>query len=102
MERLSEITFNASLLREFRAIDFVNRMLDEGRLDQERYKKNRLHRIDATEALAAHTASSRLDTSWSFFQELRDAGREATADWLKRHFDDVGEKATLNLRKEFG
>ncbi len=102
MERLSEITFNASLLREFRAIDFVNRMLDEGRLDPERYKTNRLHRIDATEALAAHTASSRMDTSWSFFQELRDTGREAAALWLKKHFDDIGEKATLDLRKEFG
>ena len=29
MERVSEITFNASLLREFRAIDFVNRLMDE-------------------------------------------------------------------------
>ena len=101
MERLSEITFNASLLREFRAIDFVNRLLDEGRLDAKRYKRNRLHRIDATEALAAHTASSRMDTSWSFFQELRDTGREAAQAWLKRHYDDIGVKATLDLRKEF-
>jgi NTE family protein len=101
MERLAEITFNASLLREFRAIDFVNRLLDEKRLDPERYKRTRLHRIDATEALAHHTAASRLDTSWSFFQELRDAGRDAAGAWLKRHFDDIGEKATLDLRKEF-
>jgi NTE family protein len=101
IERLSEITFNAPLLREFRAIDFVNRMLDEGRLDPTRYKKNRLHRIDATKLLAEHTASSRMDTSWSFFQTLRDAGRAAAADWLKRHFDDIGERATLDLRKEF-
>jgi NTE family protein len=101
MERLSEITFNASLLREFRAIDFVNRMLDEGRLDPQRYKKNRLHRIDATKALAAHTAASRMDTSWTFFQELRDAGREAATRWLKRHYDDIGKTATLDLRTEF-
>jgi NTE family protein len=101
VERLSEITFNASLLREFRAIDFVNRLMDEGRIDPKRYRRNRLHRIDATEALAAHTASSKLDTSWSFFQELRDTGREAAEAWLKRHYDDIGVKATLDLRKEF-
>ena len=101
MERLSEITFNASLLREFRAIDFVNRLMDEGRVDPKRYRRNRLHRIDATEALAAHTASSKLDTSWSFFQELRDAGREAAEAWLRRHYDDIGVKATIDLRQEF-
>jgi NTE family protein len=33
MERINEITFNAPLLAEFRAIEFVARLLDEGRLD---------------------------------------------------------------------
>jgi len=106
VERVSEITFNASLLREFRAIDFVNRLIDEGKLPdgmlgENRYKRNRLHRIDATAALAAHKASSKMDTSWSFFQELRDAGREAAKDWLKKNFSAIGERATLDLRKEF-
>jgi NTE family protein len=101
MERLNEITFNASLLREFRAIDFVNRMLDEGRLDPRRYRRNRLHRIDAAEALTHHTASTRMDTSCSFFVELRDAGREAADVWLDRHYDDIGVRSTVDLRHEF-
>ncbi len=101
MERLNELTFNASLLREFRAIDFVNRMLDQGRLDPERYRRNRLHRIEATEALAHHTASTKMDTSWSFFIELRDAGREAAEAWLARHYADIGVRATVDLRHEF-
>ncbi len=33
LSRLDEITFNASLLREFRAIEFVTRLIDEGKLD---------------------------------------------------------------------
>jgi NTE family protein len=101
MERLNEITFNASLLREFRAIDFVNRLLDEGRLDSERYRRNRLHRIDATEALARHTTSTRMDTSWSFFVELRDAGREAPDAWLDRSYGHIGARSTVDLRHEF-
>jgi len=32
MNRINEITFNSSLLAEFRAIDFVTRMIDQGRL----------------------------------------------------------------------
>jgi NTE family protein len=101
VERVSEITFNASLLRELRAIDFVNRLIDENRLDRDRYRRNRLHRIDAVKALADYTASSKLDTSWSFFEELRDAGRTATKRWLARNYDDVGVKATFDLRAEF-
>jgi NTE family protein len=101
MERVSEITFNASLLRELRAIDFVNRLSEENRLDEKRYRRNRLHRIDATRALADYTASSKLDTSWSFFQELHQAGRKAAKSWLARHYDDLGHRATLDLRAEF-
>src|SRR3546814_2566648 len=38
--RVNEITFNASLLREFRAINFVSRLLDEGKLDRETDRKS--------------------------------------------------------------
>ena len=101
MERVSEITFNASLLREFRAIDFVNRLHEEHRLDPGRYKRNRVHRIDATAALAGTTAASKLDTSWHFFKELHAAGRAAAKAWLEEHYDDIGVRATLDLRAEF-
>jgi NTE family protein len=101
MERVSEITFNAALLREFRAIDFVNRLMDEHRLDTARYRRNRLHRIDANAALAGRNGASKLDTSWRFFQELKEVGRNAAKTWLEEHFEDVGRQATLDLRKEF-
>jgi NTE family protein len=101
VERMSEITFNASLLREFRAIDFVNRLMRENKLDPKRYRTNRLHRIDAGKALAQYTAATKLDTSWSFFQELHRAGQLAAAEWLKENYDAIGVKGTLELRKAF-
>jgi NTE family protein len=100
-ERVSEITFNASLLRELRAIDFVNRLLAEHRLDPSRYRPNRMHRIEASKALANHGAATKLDTSWRFFQELRDAGREAAEKFLRSHYADIGVRSTLDLRAEF-
>ncbi|MCP4382491.1 MAG: patatin-like phospholipase family protein [Hyphomicrobiales bacterium] len=101
VERVSEITFNNSLVSELRAIDFVNRMISEHRLDPRRYRQNRLHRIEATEALSAFGASTKFDTSWSFFQELRDAGFKAATAWLAEHYDDVGARGTLDLRAAF-
>lgn len=101
IERVSEITFNSSLLREFRAIDFVNRLMAEHRLDTKKYRQNRLHRIDASHALRNYTAGTKLDTSWSFFQELQRTGRRAAKLWLDEHYADIGVKGTLDLREEF-
>ena len=89
------------LLREFRAIDFVNRLMDENRLDPQRYRRNRMHRIDAMKALANYGPASKLDTSWRFFRELHAAGRKAAAAWLAANFDAIGVRATLGLRAEF-
>ena len=99
---MSEITFNSSLLREFRAIDFVNRLLDEHRLDPTQATAGTASTASTrATALAIHTAASKLDTSWRFFQELHDAGREAAEAWLVEHYDDVGVRGTVDLRHEF-
>ena len=100
-ERVSEITFNASLLRELRAIDFVNRLLAEQRLDPTRYRPNRMHRIEASEALENHGAATKMDTGWGFFQELRDAGRDAAGKFLSAHYADIGVRSSFDLRAEF-
>jgi NTE family protein len=100
--RLNEITFNATLLREMRAIDFVTRLIDDGTLSTKDYKKVLMHRIALSEALSGIDASSKLDAKWDFFLLLKQAGRKAAKDWLKSHFDDIGQRATIDLRKEFG
>lgn len=101
LERISEITFNASLLREFRAIDFVNRLIDDGKLIGGDYRRNRVHRIDASEELASLGAGSKFNTSWAFFTRLRDVGRDAASQFLAAHYDDVGQRGTLDLRDAF-
>jgi len=101
LERMSEITFNASLLRELRTIDFVNRMLAEGRLDPGHYRHNRIHRIDAGKALEKFSASTKFDTSRAFFEELQAAGWMAAEDWLQAHFADIGVRDTVDLRAQF-
>ena len=99
--RLSEITFNSGLLRELRAIDFVTRLIDQGKLSRDEYKRVLMHRIHGGEQLDAFTAASRLNASWSFFQDLRDLGREAARRWLARHYDAIGRRATLDLREAY-
>lgn len=98
--RIDEITFNAALLREFRAIAFVNELIDSGRLDAEHYRHIRMHRIDADEAFRDLSASSKVNAEWAFLEYLRDLGRTAAEDWLAENYDAVGLRATLDISDE--
>ncbi|MCP4558940.1 MAG: patatin-like phospholipase family protein [Bosea sp.] len=98
-DRLNEITFNASLLRELRAIDFVNRLVDDGKLSTGDYKRVLMHRIDGGLPLAQLTSSSRLNSEWNFLLSLRDLGRTAAKRWLKRNYEAIGVQGTLDLKE---
>ena len=99
--RLNEITFNGTLLREFRAIEFVNHLIDTGRLTEGEYRKAFIHRVDGGEKLAHYSASSKLDTSWAFLQDLRDLGRDSAKEFLAANYEAIGKRGTLDLRQSF-
>ncbi|CUA96837.1 patatin-like phospholipase family protein [Pannonibacter indicus] len=98
--RMNEITFNSTLLREMRSIEFVLRLLNEGKLDEKDYKRVYFHRIDG-EALKPLQASSKFNAEWAFIKELFSIGRKTAAGWVERNYDAVGERSTVDLRSEF-
>ena len=97
LNRVNEISFNSTLLREFRAIHFVTRLLDEGKLDPTHYRRIKMHRISGDEALLPLGASSKLNAEWAFLRHLFDIGRRSASDWLDRHYDDLGERSSFDL-----
>jgi len=99
--RLNEIAFNSSLLKELRAIDFVARLIDEGKLDATRYRRERIHIIENQNALIPLGASSKMNAEWAFLTHLRDLGRETATQWLERNFEDIGVRSTVDLRAMF-
>jgi len=99
-DRMNEISFNSPLLGELRAIDFVARLIDAGKLAQEGYKRVLMHRIDLHEAVKALDAASKLDTSWDFLLSLKAAGAHAARTWLDAHFADIGVRDTMDLKAE--
>jgi len=101
LNRVNEITFNSSLLKELRAIEFVARLIDGGKLDPADYKQVLLHRIDAVEEMAALSASTKLNAEWAFLVHLRDIGRAAASRWLDRHYDRIGEGSSVDIRSFF-
>jgi NTE family protein len=101
MDRLSEITFNASLIGEMRAIAFVSRLVREGRVDPERYKDLRLHMVADEAGLAPFGAASKLDTNRAFLERLFRLGRQAATRWLDAHRADVGVRGSLDIEATF-
>ncbi|MGA8260369.1 MAG: patatin-like phospholipase family protein [Arenicellales bacterium] len=101
MNRINEITFNASLLRELRAIDFVRRLLEDGKLDGDGYRELRVHMVHNQEKLNLLGATSKLNAEWPFLEHLHDVGWDTASRWLDEHFDDIGQRSTVDLRAMF-
>lgn len=96
-DRANQITFNAGLLSELRAIRFVARLMDENKLDGERYKKILMHQIDGGSHLATFGSDSKVKSDWSFLQQLFMKGREAGELWLEEQLPFVGVKSTMPM-----
>lgn len=100
--RINEISFNNSLLKEFRAIAFIQKILDEGWLKdeyQDKFKYIRLHAISADQALHDLSVASKMSSNWDFLLMLKNRGRAKAAEWIERNYDKIGVQSTLNLDK---
>lgn len=100
-DRLNEISFNSSLMREMRAINFVSRLIDNGRIKKGEMKQMLVHSIKDDELMIELSASSKLNSDWHFLTLLRDAGRASAASWLDASFSQVGVSSTVDIQKEF-
>jgi NTE family protein len=101
LDRVTEISFNSSLMREMRAIAFVSKLVEENKLESDRYKRLNIHFIESETEIAPLGASSKLNTDWGFLTELRDRGRATAKEWLARHFDKIGKESTIDIRARF-
>ena len=104
MNRINEITFNSSLIAEYRAIDFVTRLIDQGRLPRGRgpgeYRRVNVHRIALDGEFKKLTADTKQDSDFSFFEFLCNGGRRAARDFLREHFDEIGVRSTVDIAAE--
>ena len=101
LNRVNEITFNASLLRDLRAFDHIDRLVEGGKVDAQAVRQMRVHMIDGCDDMLKLSASSKMNAEWAFLTHLRDIGRRAADRWLTAHFDDIGARTTIDLRAMF-
>ncbi|MBX3457192.1 MAG: patatin-like phospholipase family protein [Candidatus Paracaedibacteraceae bacterium] len=100
-DRLNEITNNASVVREMRAISFISDLIDDGKLDPKETKRVFMHLIEDEDTFTDLGWSSKLNTEWDFFMHLFEKGRAAADKWIKENYEHVGKKTTAPLREHF-
>ncbi len=99
MNRMQEISFNTALIREMRTIAYLNRLVDDGRI--EGAKRLLVHLIEAEDLIRGFSWSSRLNSDWGFLQHLYTMGRTRADEWLAANFDRIGVELTVDLQDKY-
>jgi NTE family protein len=100
--RINEISFNAALLGELRAINFVRRLIAEGRMEKGQMKNVLVHLISDDDLMNDLSATTKLLPSTALFSRLFDAGFAAATGFLDRHRTKLNHHASLDLKALFG
>jgi NTE family protein len=98
MNRVNEISFNSSLMREMRAVAFVTKLIDDGKLSRDNARRVLIHSVCADEVMRGLGASTKLNADRGFLQRFRALGQQRTQAWIDRHFDDLGSRSTVDIR----
>lgn len=97
MDRMNEISFNATLMREVRAIAFVKKLIKNKRVPQNEYRYVHMHMIEAAEILSSMGRASKLNVDWDFLQHLRDIGYQTADEWMQKHYDKINKQSTIDI-----
>jgi NTE family protein len=101
MDRINTLSFNSSLMREMRAINFVTKLIDSGFDDNGRLKRMLIHTIDAEQEVCQLGVSSKLNADWRFLTGLHEIGRQKADAFLNDHFDAIGVRSSTDIEEKF-
>lgn len=99
--RINEISFNSSLLRELRAIEFVQRLLDDGTLQSGSKARIRVHMIADDELMAQLSAATKTVPNPTVIGRLKQAGCAAAEKFLAHDIENIGKRGSVDLRGMF-
>ena len=101
MDRVNEISFNAILMDEVRAIQFVRKLYDDEKLDRAKYKRMNIHMIANEAVMQTLGGASKMSADAAFLTYLKQVGRDTAEAWLKQNFDGIGERSTVDIPQLF-
>ena len=99
--RINEISFNSSLLRELRSINFVKRLLADGTMGRGTMKDVLVHMVSDDALMNELNVATKTIPTPVVLDRLRSAGEAAAKDFLAAHRSDLNERGTVDLEAMF-
>ncbi len=96
LNRVNEIAFNATLMKELRMMALLRRMANGMTGECARWASMRIHRI-ACNAMSELGYSSKLNAEWTFLIFLRERGRKCADAFLAAHRKDLNQRSSFDL-----
>lgn len=96
--RVNEISFNSSLLRELRAIAFVQKLLARENLPDGAMKNVLVHMIADDHLMRDLSVITKMVPNPILLATLKEAGRKAAGDFLERDRETIGKASSLDLK----
>ncbi len=100
LNRINEISFNSSLMREMRAVSFVTRLVTQKRVNGG-LKHVLIHSISDDGFMSALAPTSKYNADWDFLIFLRDQGRKCADGWLAENFVKLGVESSVDAEKVY-
>ena len=96
LDRVNEVSFNATLLKELRMIALLRQVVDAGSSEGRKWAEMRMHLV-TSKVLADLGASSKFNAEWDFLCMLRDEGRRAAEAFLAANSQNIGKRSSMDL-----
>jgi NTE family protein len=101
LNRINEVSFNATVAREMSGIYTISKLIEEGKLRDTPFHRVNFHMIIAEEEMSHLGAASKSNADWKFLTYLYELGMETTGKWLDENFDSIGVESTLDMVKAY-
>ncbi len=100
--RMNEVSFNSSLLRELRAIRFVKRLIGRGQVARGAMKDVLVHMVADDALMTGLSVTSKQTPTPYLLHSLKTAGHAACDAFLAAHRGDLNHRDTVDLDAMFG
>ena len=101
LNRINEISFNSTLVREMGAIATISSLIEHGQLIGTPFHRVNFHMIVAEDEMSKLGASSKFNADWGFLKYLYELGVATTDKWLADHFNSIQVESTLDVMKTY-
>lgn len=95
--RINEISFNASLLADLRAVAFVKKLLGQGAVAPGTMKDVLVHMIADDDLMNSLSVGSKMSANPALLERLMEAGQAAADRFMADHRDDLNQRGTVDL-----